>query len=108
MREILRRYWHDLYYKMAPAAGVEFAMRCKAVAQKVDLEDPSETPREWFRFRLHLSLCQACSYYHRTSVALKQAVAEMLEESNQAIDLEVINEELVGKHAIPKSKPPQY
>ena len=69
IKERLRHYWHELYYKLASPSAVEFGMNCKHVVEQIDLNDPPVTWRAWFRVKLHLSLCQACSYYFRASQA---------------------------------------
>jgi len=68
----LRRYWHDVYFAIAPASGVEFAMKCRDVAHVIDLgENPSDLTQK-LRFHLHLSVCQACTNYFRFSAFLKK------------------------------------
>jgi tagatose-1,6-bisphosphate aldolase non-catalytic subunit AgaZ/GatZ len=99
LKERLRHYWHELYYKLASPAGVEFGMRCKHVVEQIDLGDEPATWRGWFRLKLHLSFCQACNYYFKASKALRRAVQEMAKSSSQtAIDLEKINQELLKKY----------
>jgi hypothetical protein len=99
IKERVRHYWHELYYKMASPAGVEFALRCKDVVEQIDLSDPPITWRKWFRIRLHLSFCQACNNYLRASQTLGRAVCETLKNSEAGFDVEKVNQELLKKYA---------
>lgn len=104
IKERLRYYWHELYYKLASPAGVEFGMRCKHVVEQIDCAEPPATWRDGFRLKLHLSLCQACSYYFKASQALRRAVQEMAKVSSEApIDVEKMNQELIQKYAVTSS-----
>ena len=104
IKERLRHYWHELYYRLASPAGVEFAMACKHVVEQIDLQDSPVTWREWFRLKLHLSFCQACNYYFAASRALRRAVREMTKGS-APVDVEKINRDLLKKYARADKKP---
>jgi hypothetical protein len=99
LKERLRYYWHELYYKLASPSGVAFGMTCKHVVEQIDLGDPPKNWREWFRIQLHLSFCQACNYYFKASRALRRFVREMTKCSVATADVKKINRELLRKYA---------
>ena len=88
--------WHDVYYKFSGDRGIEFAMRCRDVATIIDMHEP---PRTWlgrFRFRLHLSLCQACKNYYSVSVLLRTGLKKLIAKRNKGADnLERLNKTLL-------------
>jgi hypothetical protein len=84
---------------LASERGVEFAMKCKEVAERIDLGEVSPTWIGRFRFRLHLSFCQACRNYSDASKALKRAVRELVLGSEKPLHLDRLNKELMEKHA---------
>jgi hypothetical protein len=63
----LRHHWHDFYYAFPLPGKVDLALRCKDVADEVDLGFPSQAPTQVLRLFLHFSLCQACSNYRAFS-----------------------------------------
>jgi hypothetical protein len=92
-----RHFWHEFYYLLSSKPGEEFAMKCKDVAEMIDL---GQTPTAWLgmlRFRLHLSLCQGCRNYFRASAALKAAIRKMLDGGADADHMERLNSELLKK-----------
>lgn len=93
----LRHYWHEIYYFFASEKAIEFAMHCKDVAEKIDLQGPTASWTQDFRLRLHLSLCQACKNYFDISVALKQAVRELIKDSAYSGSVKILNQELLKK-----------
>ncbi len=99
IKERLRYYWHELYYKLASPSAVEFGMICKHAVEQIDMGDPPATWRAWFRLKLHLSFCQACNYYFKASQALRQAVRELAKGSGASVDIGKINRELLKKYA---------
>lgn len=98
MTKTLRKYWHDLYYWGNPQKRVDFAFRCRHVADMIDMERPQD-PWNLFRFYLHLSLCRACANYFRISRALKSAAKDMLSRNRtEETDLTKLNADLLKKY----------
>lgn len=95
--EILRGIWHDIYYFFATDKGVQFAMKCKDAAEQVDLGiSKNRTGR--FRYFLHITLCQGCRNYEKTSDTLKSAVKKTLEKNPKSDRLDRLNNELLKKY----------
>ncbi len=72
------QYWHDLYYAVSTERGVELALHCKEVVEKIDLAHEPRTLAESLRLALHLSLCQACHDYHEWSLLLRKGLKSWL------------------------------
>jgi hypothetical protein len=96
---ILRKIWHDLYYRFATDKMVNFAMRCKDFAGQVDLESTPLTFLGRFRLAFHRSLCQGCQNYLDASLALKKAVKTAVADTSNPQRLERLNVELTKKHS---------
>jgi hypothetical protein len=79
-------------------------MTCKHVVEQIDLRERPDTWLERFRLTLHLSLCQACSYYFKASRALQHAVRDMTNSSLNAIDLRKLNYDLLEKYGRPTKR----
>ncbi len=94
----VRHYWHELYYAVAGGKGIRFAMRCKDVAERIDLENHSDGIGSRLRFLLHLSLCQSCANYALISRALKRAVQELVAKSGDPARMERLKSELIKRH----------
>lgn len=99
LKEKLQEYYHDLYYRLAPNKGVDFAMKCKDVTAKIDLGEEPTGLMGLVRFRLHIGLCQACRYYLNGSMALKKAIREMVKHGEDSIDVERLNQKLLRKYS---------
>ncbi|AZZ36359.1 hypothetical protein CIK05_05990 [Bdellovibrio sp. qaytius] len=100
LKKRIRHYWHDLYYNVVSDNGVKFAMTCKDVTEKIDLNDQSKTQLEKFRVKLHVSLCQACHNYYSFSQTLKTAFKKLMTSSKPTkTDLEKLNRELLQKYS---------
>ena len=99
IKEKIRYIFHELYYKLTPPGGVEFAMTCKQATELIDLRKRPGSFRDRFRLWLHLRICQACNYYFKASRALRRAVIEMLKNTEEKIDLKGLNQELLKKHS---------
>lgn len=93
----LRFIWHGFFYILAPKRAVEFAMSCKEVTEKIDLSDQVHNPKERFRLKLHLSLCQACSNYHQSSKILGDAIRiAWSQHFHSDSELEKLNQRLLN------------
>jgi hypothetical protein len=99
MKQKLRHYWHHLYYAFSSRSGVEFAMRCKDVTEIVDLGKRPTTLIGRLRFRLHLSLCQACQNYFDTTQTLKEALRSFINKNKVPVQMDRLNEDLMKKYA---------
>jgi hypothetical protein len=98
LKEMLRRRWHDLYYKLTGARGESFALTCKEASEAIDLD---EIPKKRFarlRLMLHQSVCLSCQNYYAATQALKIAVRKLVQKSDQTSSVERINKELVKKY----------
>jgi hypothetical protein len=104
LKKIFTRIWHDLFYILTPGFGLRFAMRCKDVTAIIDL---GTMPEEWtkrFRFRLHLSLCEACNHYQKITMVLNRAAREMIHANYAEYNYERLNDALLKKYtAYPKA-----
>ena len=98
LTEKIRHYWHDLYYYFASDRGVEFAMRCKDIAEQVDVKNPQATFTDRIRFNFHISLCQGCKNYLDTTKALRQAVQKAVLNAEKPARLKKLNKDLLTKH----------
>ncbi len=98
-KEKIRHYWHDFYYDAASPKAIQFAMRCQHVAEIIDLAPKNMKLMDRFRFRLHLSLCQACANYYDISRALKKAILELIKIEKNDARVELLNRNLLVKHA---------
>ena len=99
IQKILRRVWHDVYSVITLGLGFTFALRCKSVSALMDLGTVPQSGLAKFRFQLHLSLCQACTNYHATTLALRNAIREFAKAPGvgEAVDLNKLNFQLVQK-----------
>lgn len=68
--KIGRKIWHTLYYGLSGRAGASFALRCREVTRQTDLGETPAGGLGKLRYRLHLSLCQACANYSKFSIYL--------------------------------------
>lgn len=93
----MRWLCHKVYYFLASEKGVEFAMKCKDAAEQVDL-GISKSKIGRFRFYLHISLCQACHNYAKTSSVLKAAVKSVLVQGQNQERIDNLNKELLAKY----------
>lgn len=98
MRNKLRHFWHEFYYSVFSQGGEEFALTCKQAVEHIELKNDSRSWRTWFRLRLHLSLCEMCSVYFRTSRALGKIVRGLVKKSEKSIHVEKLNQELLEKY----------
>lgn len=94
IRNKLRSWWHELYYFFAIRNLVEFALRCQAVAEEIDLKKKDSSLIDKIRFRLHLSLCQPCKNYADTSLEIRKVVKKLVINKNRS-QLDTINRKLV-------------
>lgn len=93
--QLLRKYWHDIYYSLNPKARVHFALRCKDAAEKIDLGTNKKTPLDSVRLQLHLSLCQACKNYDESSSYLKKMIRKFIQREDKNLDQ--LNQDLLKK-----------
>ncbi len=93
----IRKIWHDGYYSIVSEGGVLFALRCKEVAEIVDLKEKNLSLAKRFRFFLHLSLCQSCKNYENLQIYLKALAKKTFSKENPTIDLSKMNETLLDK-----------
>ena len=96
-KNILRFLWHALYYVVAPSKVVDFALRCKQVAESIDLDRWPDGRYGKVRMKLHLSLCQACKNYFDANEALKRVARELVLGRVDQIKLEQLNAELLQR-----------
>lgn len=96
--KIIRKLWHDWYYKNASKSRLDFALDCQEVTKCIDLHVAPEGFMGRFRMWLHLSLCQACKNYDNLSKALELAVKER--RKIDARQVKKINEQLVKKFTV--------
>ncbi len=92
----LRKFWHDLFYRLTLKKGRDFALKCQNVTADIDLKRKPKNLSGYFRFRLHLSLCQACKNYYDLSQVLGKAVRKS--QSKPLAGVEHINEALLQKY----------
>ena len=104
LKEKLRAYWHDIYYSVVPKSGVKFALRCQEFSGKVDLHKHEKSLSGVIRFYLHISLCQACANYNKSSLILRAALRKMIRQNENQKQLERLNQELITKYANGKSQ----
>ncbi len=97
LMEKIRKHWHDSYYFFASDKGVQFAMTCQEAAEQVDVRT-SKKGRNYFRFYLHLSLCQGCQNYFSLTKALKKAIRNTISKNEKPERLKKLNQELLAKH----------
>lgn len=97
MRKAIRWLWHALYYTLAPKSAVSFAMTCKDVTHQIDLGLRPSTWLGKFRFRLHISLCQACAHYLKTTKVLRTLAQSAAQDMNHTDELKTLNQELIKK-----------
>lgn len=98
----LRKVWHDVFYKTAPQAGREFALKCQDVTFEIDLKSSSKSLSRRFRVWFHLGICQACRNYDQLSQVLSKAARE--QRGVYSIDIEKMNHKLVEKYAQKKNE----
>jgi hypothetical protein len=97
-KNFLRRIWHDVFYLLTPGFGVKFALRCKDVTEMIDLGLLPSQSHNRLRYRLHLSLCQACDNYFKITRVLNRAAIEMVSKSYSGTDYEKLNRKLLEKY----------
>jgi hypothetical protein len=66
---IVRFFWHALFYLLAPARLKRYALTCREAVNEMNT-----TNTHSLRVRLHLSLCQACTNYEKTSQWLRKNI----------------------------------
>ncbi len=93
----IRKIWHHSYYSIGSEGGVLFALRCKEVAEIVDLKEKNLSVAKRFRFFLHLSLCQSCKNYENLQIYLKALAKKAISKENPTIDLSKLNKTLLDK-----------
>jgi hypothetical protein len=96
-REKLRHHWHEVYYSSVSEKGTEFAMRCKDAVEDIDMGTTSLSWIRRARLRLHLSLCQACHNYFKSSQALRRAMKDLIRNNNRPRQIRRLNKELIQK-----------
>jgi len=94
----IRHIWHEAFYGLAPKGGVDFAMKCKDVTEKIDLAEWPTGRWGRFRFWLHISLCQACKDYLELSQALRKAIREYAHLTQSKPRLDHLNQSLFQKY----------
>lgn len=96
----IKKLWHDLYYKLANKKLINFALTCQEATAKVDLSDQNKNILSSFRLNLHLSLCQSCSNYSKTSLHINTSFKE-LKKINliHPQKIEELNKELLKKYS---------
>ena len=92
----VRQIWHDAFYKNASKERAEFALKCQDVTARIDLHEKPNSFSGYFRYWLHLSLCQACKNYYDYSRILSHAFKKS--PSSSTINLEKINKSLIEKY----------
>ena len=98
MKIRLRRIWHDLYYRLTGQWGARFALRCRQVAEAVDLKGCEKSLTEKFQIALHISLCQACHNYSEFSDGLQKKVQEIHHHrAPTSEEMNKINQRLISK-----------
>lgn len=80
-------------------------MKCKDVAEIVDLGSSQLSWAGKFRLRLHLSLCQACENYYETTLVLKKAMNDFINQNQKTVQIEKLNDSLLAKYAIDHKAP---
>ena len=98
-KKILRRVWHDLFYVITLGLGVKFALRCKDVTALIDLGAQPKSGVALVRFKLHLSICQACNDYSRLSGALSTAARQFILSGEKSMNFERLQTELLSKYS---------
>ncbi len=94
----MRKIWHDFYYRISGQPGAHFALRCRQVAEAVDLKGSERSLIEKFQIALHISLCQACHNYSEFSVGLQKKVQEIHHHRAPTSDeINKINQRLINK-----------
>lgn len=94
----LRKLWHDLYYRLFGRRGAHFALRCREVAEAVDLRGSQKNLTRRFQVALHLSLCKACHNYSEFSVGLQKKVQQIHQHrAPTAEEIKKINQRLMEK-----------
>jgi hypothetical protein len=95
--QLVRKIWHDIFYRNASDRRVDFALNCKEVTARMDLHEKPSTALGHLRYWLHLSLCQACKNYHELSRVLSRAIKQSPPSSGTG--LEKINKSLLAKYS---------
>ena len=94
----LRHYWHEVYYFFGSKLADEIAMTCKKATEKMDLPDDQKNISDHFRVWLHTSLCQACSNYKSLTLALRNAIRNLVKNKGYSPQkIEKLNQDLVKK-----------
>ncbi len=98
MKKILKRIWHDIYYVITYPWGMRLAMTCQHATALIDHGGHPKNKFERLRLLLHLSLCQACSFYNEVSHALKKLITQLVKKTEGKIDFTKFNQELIEKY----------
>lgn len=93
----IRRIWHDVYYALTGDSGVDFALRCREVAEIVDQGDEKLNFKRKVQFYLHLSVCQACKNYYEFAKFLKQKIQKLLNQRRPQHEIDELNKKLVDE-----------
>ena len=96
--KIVRALIKTLYYAGQPQKRIEFALRCRHVAEIIDLGQ-TRSFNEKFRYHLHLAVCQPCQNYLDTTRALKRAMLELMKLKTERLDIDELNRRLMEKYA---------
>lgn len=103
--ESVRKIWHDIFVGLNNKKLFRLADTCQNVVTGIDLNDKERTLLETARFRLHLSMCQACMNYYRFSKSLSgQVKKSSLAPPTKSMDLEALQKRLMAEMAKPKQK----
>lgn len=101
MRKRAKKIWHDFFYLIANKRMKEFGMYCRDVSEIIDFNSEPKNFSEKFRYRLHMSFCQACKNYEGISKALRKAAQEPKDHGPlDDVKIEKLNKDLVMKYAI--------
>ena len=93
----LRHLWHEIYYSLVKKKGVDFAIRCQAVAGEIDVSSNRLPLKNRLRVLLHLSLCQTCTNYAAFSKILKAQMKGLLKKQTATKSYQQQTEELNKK-----------
>ena len=98
----IRKIWHEAFYRNASQKRIDLALRCQEVTSRIDLRQMPSRLSGYFRFWLHLSLCQACKNYYEISNALSRALKKR--PAGPRMDSSQLNETLLKKYARVKKR----
>lgn len=103
--ENIRKIWHDVFVGLNNKKLFRFADTCQNVVTGIDLNEKPRSFVENARFKLHLSMCQACMNYYRFSKSLSgQVKKSSLTPPAQSMDLDSLQKRLMAEMAKPKQK----